>query len=1010
MRTFLLSCFVALLTTATAWGQGAQISGRVSTSDQGPLPGINIIEEGTSNGTITDLDGNFSFRATTDTPVLLVSYLGYESLRIPYTGQQNIDILIKPDQTTLDEVVVIGYGTANRKEITSSIATVEGEDLNRMTVGNVSESLQGLAAGVQVINNGGGPGAAPNILIRGIVTNQGTAPLIVVDGVPLPEGTNLNFLNPGDIEDLQILKDGSATSIYGTRASNGVILVTTKRGGEGKASISASVSYGIQNLQEPSLAGANEYARVINARQMNDGQPAVYDLDAIDTDTDWWNEVYSDFAPVQNYNLQINGGGDKLNYLGSIAYFRDESHLDRGYWNRVTARFNVDYQVSDRLLIQQDINPRYEHWENTPNLFFNTLRIDPLTPVFVDFDEREGRNEFSIYGRSQNFVPNPVAAVARQFNKSYLFNFFSNTKLTYDITRNISFSSRLGLTLGQQRNDQFFPQFTIEPGLEENPESSVRSRMDQSFGYVWNNLIDYNQKFGLHSISATAGLVFERFQNNYVLGIRNDVILPNENFQFLDAAVGEGIQAFGNEGANTLESQLFRLRYNYDNRYFLFGSFRRDGSSRFPVNNRFANFYSFSGAWNVTEESFFNVPFINNLKLKAGFGQVGNQNIPASAFLFLVGNENFILGENEDRVVTNFISQFGNPNLQWEVVEDVNYGVEASLFNNSLSVNVDYYNKKSIGLLFPTSLPLFTGAPSRIWQNVGSFESVGWDIGLGYTKQVNDWTFSANATVNINESRAVELAPGNSQLFAQQRAEFGNNFLKVTELGQVVGLFYGFETAGIFRNQTEVNSHSTDEGQLIQPNAQPGDLIFVDQNGDGRISEDDLTTIGNPFPDFSAGLNINITYKRFDLNMQWYGVFGNDVYNYTKFFRTSGSSNVNVQEGLIDDAWNPNNVDANIPRLSTIDPNGNFLRSSDYFVEDGTFVRLKNIQLGYNFDIPWASQFRLYVSGQNLLTFTDYTGLDPEVSAGGGIINGLGIDFGRYPLARTVLVGLNIGF
>lgn len=1010
MRSILTTSLFILLAISIAWSQGATISGRITTTDQGPLPGINILEEGTSNGTVTGFDGTFSFRATTESPVLLISYLGYGTTRVPYTGQATLDISIEPDQETLEEIVVIGYGTANRKEITSSIATVEGEDLNRMTVGNVSETLQGLASGVQVINSGGGPGAAPNILIRGIVTNQGTAPLIVVDGVPLPEGTNLNFLNPGDIEDLQILKDGSATSIYGTRASNGVILVSTKRGKQGKASITASASYGVKNLQQPALADAQEYAQVINARQMNDGQPAVYDLDALDTDTDWWNEVYSDLAPVQNYNLQINGGSEKLNYLASIAYFRDESHLQKGYWNRVTARFNIDYQVSDRLLIQQDINPRYEHWENTPNLFFNTLRIDPLTPVFLDFDEREGRNEFSIYGRSQNFVPNPVAAVARQFNKSYLFNFFSNTKITFDITRHLSVSSRIGLTLAQQRNDIFNPQFVIEPNLEENPQSNVRSRMDQSFGYVWNNLIDYNQSFGPHSFSATAGLVYERFQNNYVLGIRNDVILSGENFQFLDAAVGEGIQAFGNENANTLQSYLFRVRYNYNDRYFLFGSFRRDGSSRFPVNNQFANFYSFSGAWNVTNESFFNVPFIDNLKLKAGFGQVGNQNIPASAFLFLVGNDNFILGENRDRVVTNFISQFGNPNLQWETVEDVNYGIEAALFNNKLTVNVDRYNKKSIGLLFPTSLPLFTGSPSRVWQNVGSFESVGWDIGLGLNTQRGDWTFSANATVNINESRAIALPPGNDQIFAQQRAEFGNNFLKITELGETVGLFYGFETAGIFRNQTEINSHSTDEGVLIQPNAQPGDLIFVDQNDDGTINEEDLTTIGNPFPDFSAGLNINVGYKRFDLNMQWYGVFGNDVFNYTRQFRTSGSSNVNVSAGLINDAWSESNPDADIPRLTTLDPNGNFLRSSDYFVEDGTFVRLKNIQLGYTFNVAWASELRIYISGQNLLTFTEYTGFDPEVTAGGGIINGLGIDFGQYPLARTVLAGLNLSF
>jgi TonB-linked SusC/RagA family outer membrane protein len=1008
MKANLILCLI-LLSCTFLIGQNTVIRGTVTTTD-GPLPGVNILEEGTKNGTVTDIEGTFLLNVDSSNAFLLISFVGYQTKRIAYEGQTSLDIFLEMDQTDLGEVVVIGYGTATRREITSSIASVEGEDLNRMTVGNVSESLQGLASGVQVVNGGGGPGQSPQILVRGIVTNQNTEPLIVVDGVPLPEGSNLNFLNPSDIESMQILKDGSAASIYGTRASNGVVLITTVRGVNEKPVITFTSSYGAKALAKPAVANAREYAQVMNARQTNDGQAPIYSLDAIDTDTDWWNEVYKDYAAVQNYNVQVRGGSQKVKYLSSVAYFRENSHLDKGYWQRITGRFNIDYQVTDRLKIQQDFNPRYENWETTPDQFRNTLAIDPLTPVFLNFDERAGRNEFSIYGRSQNFVWNPVAAVARNFDNSYFFSFFSNTNISFDITEHLTVSSRLGLSLGQTRNDIFNPQFVVETNLEDNPQSRVQSRFTNTFDYVWNNLLNYNRGFGRHNLDLTAGLVYERNQSNYLYGSRTDILLNDDNFRFLDATTGDGILAFGNENANSLMSYLVRAKYSFADRYYLAGSFRRDGSSRFPVDNRWANFYSLSGAWNIANETFFNVRGVDVFKLKAGFGQVGNQNIPASAFLFLVGNESFVLGENRDRVVTNFISQFGNPSLQWETVEDINVGIEASFFDYKLSFAVDRYIKESRGLLFPTSLPLFTGSPSTIIQNVGSFRSEGWDFSLAYNTTVRDWRIGANLTLNTNESRAIELPPGNEQIFAQRREEFGNNFLKLTELNQVVGLFYGFETAGIFQNRTEINSHSTDKGVLIQPNAQPGDLIFVDQNNDGVLDEADMVAIGNPFPDFNAGLLLNLGYKKWDLSMQWYGVYGNDVYNYNKSFLTSGNSNLNVQAGLLNDAWSEANPDGVIPRLTNNDPNNNFRRSSDYFVEDGSFLRLKNIQLGYNFDVKFASQLRVYVSGQNLLTFTNYTGFDPEVSASGGIINGLGVDFGRYPLARTFLTGVNMTF
>ncbi|MCH7414364.1 TonB-dependent receptor [Belliella sp. R4-6] len=974
-----------------------------------PMIGVSILEKGSSNGTVSDTNGAFNLVANGNDPVLVFSMIGFKKQEITVGNRQTINIELEEDINNLDELVVIGYGSATKKEITSSIASVKGEDLTNMVVSNVSESLQGLASGVQVITNGGGPGAAASILIRGIVTNQGTDPLLVVDGIALPQGTSLNFLNPSDIEDLQILKDGSATSIYGTRASNGVILITTKRGGKG-TKVTATGAFGVKNLQRVDLAGANEYAQVMNQRLTNDGSPAIFNPEDITVDTDWWSEVYQDFASIQDYNIQMQTSSDKLNNSSSIAYHRSNSHLQKGYYERITGRFNFDLSLNDRLFIQQDLSPRYEHWENTPNQLGNVLRIDPLTSVFLPFDQRVGRNQYSIYDRSNNFVFNPVAAVARQFNKSYFFGMFSNTNVEYDLFDYLTISSRLGLSFDQTRNDSYSPQFVIEPNLEENPQSIVGSNFSNNFSYVWNNLLNFDKSFGNHSIKVTTGVTAEYYQNNYISGSRSDIILDNPNNQFLDGTTGERITANGNEFVNSLFSYLARGMYGYDDKYYVSASFRRDGSSRFPPNNRWANFYSISGAWNISNESFFTSETINNLKIKGGFGQVGNQNIPSSAFMFLVNSGSYVFGQNRDRVITNQLGQFGNPLLQWETVEDINIGIEATAFNNKLTLSVDWYDKNSNNLLFPTTLPLYTGVPSNIIQNVGSFKSRGLDISIQYTENIGDFNFNVLTTLNTNESKAIQLAPGNERLLAQRREEFGNNFLKISEIGQPVGMFYGFQTNGLFTSQEQINSYTGPNGNLIQPNARPGDLIFIDQNNDGALNEEDMTFIGNPFPDFTLGINANASYKNWDFNMQWYGTFGNDIYNYQKYFLTSGVGSSNFQAGLLDQVWSETNPNSTIPLLTNIDPNGNFRRSSDYFVEDGTYFRLKNIQLGYTFKDLLPGALRVYVSGQNLLTFTKYTGLDPEISAGGGIINGLGIDFGRYPLNRTFLIGLNLNF
>lgn len=993
----------ALLCNAFAFAQ-TQVSGTVKDEQGTLLPGVNVLVKGTTNGTATDFDGNYTI-SVADDAVLVFSYIGFQTQEINVTGKQTIDVVLLTDAQALDEVVVIGYGAVSRDKISSSVATVKGAELTKVTASNPAESLQGKASGVQVLSGGGNPGASPQILIRGITSNNGTQPLIVLDGVPLAQGTSLNLLNPSDIDSFQILKDASASAIYGSRASNGVVLITTKRGAEGKPTINVDVSQGYQRLQKIEMAGANEYIQVMNLRRTNDGNAPLYNPANYTTSTDWWDETIENYAPMLNFNMRAAGGTEKLKYAASVSYFKQESNYSKGFYEKITARFNTDFKISDKITFKQDINPRVESYGNTPDQLYNILRIDPLTPVYLPQDERTG-NRYSIYSGSNNQVPNPVGSIARLNNETTFFGFISNTQLNYEIAKGLNINTQLGLNINQSRQDVFNPTYFITPN-DQRQINNVSRRVDENFNYVWNNTINYTKDFGKHYVNLLGGVLFDSQTYNYVSAYRENV--PNDensDLWYLDAATGEGVSVGGNEAVETIFSGIFRGIYSYDNRYFLTATIRADESSKFAKGNRLGIFPSISAAWDIDSESFFNVDFVDNLRLKAGYGQIGNQNINRNGQFFAIGTGNYVFGG--DRVVTNFLSQFGNPNLQWETVEDINVGLTTTLFDNALDFSVEYYRKTSKDLLFNVELPNYTGIPGLVAQNVGSFQSKGWDFQMGYNRKWGDFTMDLNMNVSTNESRAIALAPGNEQLFGQNREDLGNRYIKITELGSTVGLFYGFKTDGIFQNQTEINSHASETGQLIQPNAQPGDLRFVDTNGDGVLDDNDLTVIGNPFPDFYGGLTANFGYKKFDFSMQWYGSFGNDVFNYPRTFLNSGTQDVNVAAGTLGNVWTPENPSAEFPRLTLNDQNGNYQRPSSLFIEDASYLRLRNVQVGYSFDIKGLERFRVYVSGQNLFTITGYSGFDPEVSSGGNVINDFGVDYGRYPVAKTFLMGINL--
>lgn len=1007
MRYTRLLLILFLFINSVIIAQGKKVvTGKIIDENGEPIVACTVMVKNSSNAVISDFDGNYEIQAS-EQDILEFSYLGYTAQDILIGAKSVIDVVMVLDNTQLDEVVLIGYGSVSRDKISSSIVTVEGEDLAKSIASSPAEALQGKAPGVQVLSGGGNPGASPQIVIRGITSNNGTAPLIVVDGVMLPPDTSLNFINPSDIDSFQILKDASASAIYGSRASNGVVLITTKRGKKGKTTINADVSYGIQTLDKIQMANADEYIQVVNMRRTNDGNVPLYNADDYTRSTDWWDQTIENYAPITNTNLRASGGTEKISYSGSVSFFDQQSNYIKGWYQKVTGRFNVDFKLSDQVRLKQDLSPRMERYENTPNQLYSVLRIDPLTDVYLQQNDRVGLNKYSIYDASNNQVPNPVGVIARSFNETQFIGFFSNTQLEYDITPDLTFTSQLGLNISNSRTDAFTPRYYMTP-TQQNEINTVRRNTSERLDYVINNTLNYKNTFeGGHYVNVLAGVLYDSQTSNYLNASRDGVPDDeNSDLRYIDAATGEGMTVASNEGVDNIFSGILRGIYSYDNRYFLTGSVRMDQSSKFPKNNRTGVFSSVSFAWDIDSENFFNSDLISNLRLKIGTGEVGNQNINRNGQFFAIGSGDYVLGSN--RVVTNYLSSFGNTALKWETVRDQNLGLEVALLDGDLTLSAELYKKTSEDLLFNVESPNYTGIPGLVAKNVGSFESKGIDFQVGYNKTLKDWSFGVDFNLSSNKSSVKELAPGNEQIFGQKRSDLGNRFIKITEVGQTVGLFYGFETAGLFQNQTEINAHSSENGALLQPNAKPGDLIFRDANNDGVLDDDDMKVIGNPFADFYGGLTANATYKNFDFMMQWYGSFGNDVFNYPSTFMYSGVQDVNVASGAINKVWTPENTGAEYPRLTQQDRNGNYLRPSDLFIEDASYLRLRNIQVGYSVKIPNIQKCRIYISGQNLLTLTKYSGFDPEVAAGGNVINDFGVDYARNPVRKTYLIGLNL--
>ncbi|PWD98472.1 SusC/RagA family TonB-linked outer membrane protein [Marinilabilia rubra] len=1006
---WLLTVFFCFAMAVT--GQTNLIQGKVTDSGGEPLPGVSIVIKGTSTGTITDVDGNFQVEAS-PSDVLQFSFIGFDKLEVPVGDDTSFrNISMQESVVALDEVVAIGYGKAKKSDLTSSITSVKGEEMKTMTVGNPVQALQGKAPGVQVVAGGGQPGAAPKVLIRGFTSlNLSTDPLYVVDGVPM--GSNLNFLNTNEIESMEVLKDASASAIYGSRASNGVVLITTKRGTAGKTQFSADLSYGFQVFEKPfDMANAAEYGRIMNQSLVNGGLEERFpDPSSLGEGTDWWGEGVNKVSPQRNFSFQASGGNEMHKFAVSLNYYDQESFYNSGDWKKFTARLSSDWDFADWISAGVMLNPRREVWKNTPDWYQDYLLIDPVTPVLRPEAEREGLNEFSIYQRSYyTYTWNPIARDARNFGEGGYYALGTNAYAEMRPVEGLEYRTQISGDFSFNHSDDFVPDFVIDGAHEKNEINYVYRNHDFNSYWNWTNTLTYSLETNGHNASLMGGATMEKWEGRYIDGTKEGIPNNSDVLREIDAAT-ENPEVNGNSWGTSIQSYLGRLSYNYMNRYYLTATYRMDGSSKFLENNKWASFPSASVAWRISDEAFMSgIDFIDDWKLRAGWGRLGNQNLPANVYTSGIGQGYYVLGPGQGALVnTTYPSSMKNEDIKWETVEDINLGTDFTLFRSQIDGSLEYYQKKTKDMIFQLPYPNYSGYPNdaQIWSNVGSMKSEGLEMALNYHNHNGRLKYDVGITLTTVAVEATDLPNATPVIYGD------DEYTKTVE-GDVPGYFYGYKTDGIFQTWFDVNAHASEHGSLIQPQARPGDIKFADVDGDGSLTGNDRTKIGSPWPDFTGGFNLNMAYDNFDLVANVYVSVGNDLVNWTKgdLYNTQGSDN-NVISGILGDAWDGEGSTNQYPMVSHTDLNQNFGRFSDFYVEDGSFMRLKNIQLGYS--LPQnvlttlgLTKCRFYVSGQNILTVTDYSGVDPEVA--GDVLN-FGFAGWTYPVLPTYLIGANITF
>lgn len=1001
--------------------QDIVIRGQITDAKGETLPGVSVKIKGTAIGTSTDADGRYSLNVP-ENSTLVFTYIGFITKEVAVNNQTSLNVVLESDSKALDEVVVIGYGSQKRSEITGSISTVSGKDIATVTSGGIQEALQGRAAGVNITPTSGQPGGALDMNIRGVATFGNGNPLFVIDGVPvLSEGTSRNFnplasIPPDNIQSIQILKDASAAAIYGARAANGVVLITTNRGQAGENKTQVKISRGVSNVVNtlPMMTSA-QYIPYATEAYVNSGRAIPVSFTEpnlsknLAQNTNWQKEGFSQ-AVMENYWFGVSGGNDNATYSFSSGYLNEDGTLPQSGFARYSVNINSDFKLGKYVKIGETIGLSRAVWNGTFNQASSPMRQllqqSPTVPVYHPTDDGgfDGpRLQYSPVGRANTIGDFTLFENYRKQNK-VLGNVYASVDILPGLTNKFSAGGEFSL----ERTFSFTPTYVMGDRVN-NLAILNEGRGDENV-YLLENITTYTKTFNKHALTALVGITQQQaWSTGTTIGVRtfasNDLRTVAAGFE--QRSIG------GNETGWAMRSQIGRLNYSFDNKYNLMAVVRRDGSSRFGSNNRYGVFPSISGSWVASNESFLQKSkTFANLTLRASYGQVGSQDISDFAqYATISSNVNYVFGTGQAQIPGATYLNSGNSDLRWEVTTQTNVGLDLGFLDNRLSFVMDYYIKNTDDILVQLPIPTTSGIrrTNGPFVNAGSLQNKGFEFSANYqNKALGDFSYSLGANISTNRNRITSLNSG-LPIFAQLNSG-KQSAITVTQEGGEIGAFYGYVMDGIFKDAADVAGHATQAGSA------PGDVKFRDLDGNGVINALDQQVIGSPTPDFAYGLNANFKFKNVDMVVFFHGKQGQDLYNLVWADLNEGEGDNNATTEMLR-RWTPTNNNSNIPRAVTGNPGQN-TRPSSRFIEDGSFLRIQNVQLGYNFSTALAKKIsaqrvRLYVSGQNLHTFTKYKGFNPEI---GKLTEGSrssltkGIDFAMYPLPRTFEAGIQVDF
>jgi TonB-dependent starch-binding outer membrane protein SusC len=1018
------------------------VSGKVVDASGLPVIGASIQEKGTTNGITTDINGVFKLSVSSAQAVLVVKYIGFTTQEVTVGAQTNLNIVLVEAIKGLNEVVVVGYGTQSKAVVTGAISSVKSSDLQDQQLTRIDDALQGRVSGVSVVQSSGAPGSTPTIHIRGATSINNSNPIYVIDGVIVDNG-GLDSVNPNDIESIDVLKDASA-AIYGSRSANGVILVTTKKGKKGPAKVSYNGYVGFQApVSKVQLTDGSQYATLRNESLTNDGKAALFANPAsFGTGTNWQNEIFSNSALIQNHNLSISGANDNATYYTSFGYLDQQGIVEPSVsdYKKFNFTTNTTYKAKKWLTLGENFTYTYTHTEdgfNNNSVFggplSSALNLDPLTPVLQlnpgtspnpnDYSKqyavRNGQGQ--LYGISDYVgqeITNPLAYIQTiAGNYNYSTNLLGSAFAEVAPIAGLKIRSQISAKQAYYGSESFTPLYYLNSSTGNASSTTQYQENDRNLSWNIDNTVTYTRSFGKHNFTALIG---QSAQEESGLQLSGTFIGEPVNL-FSQASPNFPLTSANRIADNNLTSPIelqpvhlastfARLNYDYDQKFLFTGIIRHDGSSKFGENNIYGTFPSAEAGYVISKENWFlQNSFVSFFKFRGSYGVVGNE-LSLAAFQYaetISGGRDAVFGSgsNEVNQIGYSPNAPGNPSLQWEQTQTADFGFDAILFNN-FNVNFDVYHKLTKGMLEQVQLPSYAGFVTQPFANIGNMVNKGVELNLSYNDKIGDFHYNVGGNISYNHNEVTSLGT-QIQYLTVGTVQSSTYEIGRTAVGQPVGEFYGFQELGVFHSQAEIDAYKTAGGQLIQPNAKPGDFKWADINGDGKIDASDRKFLGNPNPPFTYGVNLSGNYKQFDFRLFGQGVWGNKIF---QAYRRLDIPTANYPIAALD-AWTPQNSSSNYPRLSDADPNNNFKNPSNFYLQNGAYFRIKTLQFGYTMPAAWSKKadvekVRFFISSNNLLTITGYKGFDPEVGSVGG--NQGGVDMGLYPQSRTFMAGLDV--